>query len=96
MNKTEKALEMAAIKALTASYEGPERYRPIAHRPRHGLRYELRVRLGDGEAWTSKLYRWYASESARNEALVLLHRGQGLLGQQARAGRLRRLTSVSR
>jgi hypothetical protein len=91
-----KADERAVLAILTAPFEGPERYRPMAHRPRYGLRAQLRVRLDDThEGWT-EVTRWYATEAERADAVVQLQAGLGLYGQQARAGRLRRPKLVSR
>ena len=91
-----KAQEKTAQAALTAQFEGKDRYRPTLHRARYGLRAQLKVRLDDTrEGWTT-VTRWYDTDTERADAVVRLRAGLGLYGQQARAGRLRKSTLVSR
>jgi hypothetical protein len=95
-SKPTKAEHKAIISWLSGQFEGSERYRPSSHALRWGIKAELRVRVDDKrEAWT-KVTRWYKTEPERNEALAQLRAGDGLYGQQQRAGRLRRVAVVTR
>ena len=96
MTKLSRADEQAVQDWLSAPLDGSDRYRPSRHVPRFGLAYDLLVRVGEGEdtEWIRRT-RWYKTHPARADALVRTRQGLGLLGQQARAKRLRKLTLVS-
>lgn len=97
MTHLTKSDEIAVQNWLASPHEGKDRYRPSRHGTRHGLRFELMVRVGEGDdtVWRC-LTRWYKSHAARADAVVRTRQGLGLYGGQLRAGRMRALTLVSR
>jgi len=96
MRNTSRLNELAVQAWLTGQYDSPERYRPMHHRPRYGLRVQMLVRLNEGgEGWVTRT-RWYKTAGQLAEAVRMLKAGLGLYGQQARAGRLRGAAVVGR
>lgn len=97
MARLKKADERAVQDWLAGAHEGKDRYRPSRHGARHGLQFDLQVRVGEGQdmVWR-RLTRWYTSREGRSDAIVRTRQGLGLYGQQLKAGRMRRLVCVSR
>jgi hypothetical protein len=97
MARLTKADERAVQNWLASAYEGPDRYRPGRYKGRYGLQFELQVRVGLGEdsVWVT-LTRWHKTHEGLCDTIVRTRQGLGLYGQQLRAGRMRKLRSVTR